>query len=122
MVAKGRRKSAVEVMVGTFYYSGTNLDLIPGINNIPSRPLCALEIFVVMEIEMSVHLHRFRDARSYEVIGAAAASAECEIGIRRIDDASKIHVAAKIQTGVSGQSEINKISRVSAPVGDLIPR
>ena len=94
MVAKGRRKSAVEVIVGTFYYSGTNLDLIPGINNIPSRPLCALEIFVVMEIELAIHRDRFDQTGPLIIIGVVATATTGKIGFGKLEAQNSFHEVA----------------------------
>src|SRR5207302_524932 len=101
----GGQLTAAAVRVARF---SVRTNLVPRIDDVAPEWCLVCEAFGIMDMEVTVHLHRLCDAGADEVRSVVAAATECKIGIGRVNDAGERGVAIEAERRVAGQAVILK--------------
>src|SRR5215471_5420848 len=100
--------------------SNRALRFFPVGGNVAATEAVARQILIVVEVEMTIHLDRLRDAGANEVIGVVATAAEGKVRFGGVEGAGKGSISVELDAGIGGQAEIVKACGISVFVHDSI--
>src|ERR1041385_5418505 len=96
------------------------LHFLPVDRNVAAVGADLIEILVVVEVVVTVHLYALAHAGADEVHVVAAAATQGENGVGRVDDAHEHAIAAVGKLGVVGRAVILKVDRLVVVIDDAI--